>query len=341
MVDYVDLKHAMSLNSRLEKFQVKSRNPYKLNFRCHICGDSKTSKSKARGWLLEDNHQSFHFYCHNCGASLSFHSFLKSIDTSLYNEFISEKYINKIKDEKAISSLLVREKLIPVKKESNNQFLSKIKNITELSDKHPVIEYINSRKIPREEHSRIFYSPKFMGWVNSMIPDKFPSIKEDEPRIIFPFLDRNGEMFGFSARGFKKDGPRYITIMLRKDEPKIFGLDRVNFGKPYKILEGAIDSFFIKNSIAMAGADGNVVGLENTQNATFVFDCEPRNKEIHKTMEKVVKSGMRICIWPPNMPGKDINEMILNGANDIESIIETNTHTGLQALLKLSEWKKT
>jgi hypothetical protein len=57
-------------------------------------------------------------------------------------------------------------------------------------------------------------------------------------------------------------------------------------------------------------------------------------------MEKVIKNGFKICIWPTDVPGKDINEMFLAGANP-ERIIEENTYQGLVAELKFAAWRKT
>ena len=58
-----------------------------------------------------------------------------------------------------------------------------------------------------------------------------------------------------SARLFDPDGLRYITIMF-EEVPKIFGLDTVNFQEKYYVVEGALDSMFLSNAVAMAGADG-------------------------------------------------------------------------------------
>ena len=76
------------------------------------------------------------------------------------------------------------------------------------------------------------------------------------------------------------------------DMPKIFGLDTVNFKKKYYVIEGPIDSLFLPNAVAMAGADGNASGLEETHNAVFVFDNEPRNKEIVSRMSKMYRQGI-------------------------------------------------
>lgn len=97
---------------------------------------------------------------------------------------------------------------------------------------------------------------------------------------------------------------------------------------------------FLSNSVAMAGAEGSTAALQNVNNATFVFDAEPRNREIHKRMEKIIRNGHKICIWPSDVPAKDINEMVLAGANNVEEIIRNNTYTSLEANLKLMTWRK-
>jgi hypothetical protein len=178
-----------------------------------------------------------------------------------------------------------------------------------------------------------------MTWINGIIPNKFENIKKDEPRLVIPFLDENKKIFGVSARGFNPKAPRYITIMF-DDRPKVFGLDTVNFNKTYLVVEGAIDSMFVKNAVALAGAEGSTNALQTVENAIFVFDNEPRNKEIHKRMEKVINAGHRICIWPSDVPGKDINEMYMNGLTNVDDLIRENTYKGLQATLKLTEWRK-
>lgn len=336
MVDYVDLQYTMLLSSRLDKFKVKSTNPYKINFRCPICGDSQKSRVKARGWLLEKNN-SFHFYCHNCYASKTFKGFLKEVDNLAYNDYVAEKYLNKAKEEKKQPLDEMKSSKPEFKKYVNP--LKSIKKISQLAFDHPVKQYIDKRKIPTSQHYRMYYAPKFMTWVNSIIPNKFPKFEKDHPRLIIPFIDGEGRVFGVSARGFDPNGLRYITIMF-EERSKVFGLDKVDFNKKYFVVEGAIDSMFLSNAVAMAGADGNVSGLKNLENAIFVFDSEPRNKEIHKRMEKIIREGYSICIWPSNSPAKDINEMYLSGVEDVESIILNNTYKGLEANLRLMSWRK-
>ena len=146
-------------------------------------------------------------------------------------------------------------------------------------------------------------------------------------------------MFGLSARSFDPNGMRYITIMF-DERPKIFGLDKVDFTKPYFIVEGAIDSMFLSNAIAMAGADANTSDLEHIENAIFVHDAEPRNAEICKRMERLLRNGHKVCIWPNSVPAKDINDMYLLGMQDIEKVIMENAVSGLSGQLRLQTWKK-
>lgn len=337
MVDIVELKYAMMLSSRLERFKVKRTNPYSINFRCPICGDSQKSKIKARGWLLENNtSHTFGFFCHNCGASNSFWKFLKEIDNMMYNDYVAEKYLEKAKD-KVVEPVKEENKFAQPRIDFSDP-LRRIKKISQLAPDHPVKQYIQKREIPANQHYRLYYAPKFMTWINTVLPNKFPKIEKDHPRLILPFLDEKGKCFGVSARGFDPNGLRYISIMF-EDRPKIFGLDKINFNKKYYIVEGAIDSLFLNNSIAMAGADGNSHNLPD--GGVFVFDNESRNAEIHKRIEKLIRDGKSVCIWPSSIQQKDINEMHLAGIRDIEKIIDENTFKGLQANLKLMSWRKT
>lgn len=334
MVDFVDLQYATMLSSRLDRFKVRSTNPYKINFRCPVCGDSQTSKTKARGWLLEKDN-SFHFYCHNCGASQSFSYFLKSIDGMAYNDYIAEKFVKDVK--KSDTSILEKTKF--EKPVFNVDPLKQLKKVSQLSTDHPLKKYVVKRGIPPQHHYRMYFAPKFKTWINSIIPNKFENVGKDEPRLVIPFFDENGKMFGVSARGFDPNGVRYITIMF-EERSKIFGLDTVNFEQTYFVVEGALDCMFLSNAVAMAGADGNASGLKRADNAIFVFDAEPRNKEIHKRIERLINAGYRVCVWPSSVPGKDINEMVLNGISNVEEVIRENTYKGLQATLKLASWRK-
>ena len=341
MIDFVDIQYAQHLSGRLDRFRIRHTNPYKINFRCPLCGDSQKNRSKARGWLLERDNNLF-FYCHNCGESHNFGNFLKQIDPMAYNNYVADKFVgNANTTPKAAVSTLESTKFEQPKFATGSP-LKKLKKISQLNHDHSVKKYIDKRSIPSKHHYRMYYAPQFMSWINTIVPNKFENIKKDEGRLVIPFFNSDGKMFGVSARSMDPNAYlRYITIMF-DEVPKIFGLDKVVFNEKYYVVEGALDSMFLSNAVAMAGADGGTAALRCVENAVFVFDAEPRNREIHKRMEKIINAGHSIVIWPHDIPGKDINEMVLSGKiSCVESLMRTITYKGLDAKMKFQQWRRT
>ncbi len=343
-MNLVDVKYCGILSTRLDRYKLKQSNPYKANFRCPICGDSQKSKSLCRGWLIEKDTTAM-FHCFNCGQSHPLWRFLKLTDVSLYNEYVIDSKFDKMSVRPPQEKLKALETLttpVPNFKRSGSPLL-KIKRMGQLPADHPARAYVNKRLIPSKAHHRLYYAPKFNTWVNSLIPDKLPERDRDLPRLILPMIDQSGVVFGFQGRAFDKLSIRYITIMLDETKAKLFGLDQVDFTKKYYVVEGPIDSLFLSNAVAMAGADGNATGLENLENAVFVFDNEPRNKEIVARMEKMLDRGYRVCIWPSKLEVKDINDMVLSGLTtaEVELMIDECTYKGLAGRLALAEWRRT
>jgi len=341
-MSWLEQKYVNLLSNRLPRFTKKGNDLW--NFRCHICGDSQKNKLKARGYLFAQNGEYF-YRCHNCSASLNFKQFLNSLDPIMADEFSKEKFMEK-------TGLVATAK--PVEKDIGKFIqpkfikytaLNTLKKVSQLDPAHPVKRYVVSRKIPSTMHFKLFYAPKFKTFVNTLIPDKFDTDKDDfvdEPRLIIPFVDQNQQLIGFQGRNFSKDGIRYITIMLDSTKPKVYGLEGVDFNEKFYVFEGPIDSMFIKNSIAMAGSSLDRLLDKHKSNAVIVFDNEPRNVEIVKTIEKYIQLGYNVVIWPSHIQQKDINDMVLAGVQpvDLKLIIDNNTFRGLTALVKFNEWKK-
>ena len=78
------------------------------------------------------------------------------------------------------------------------------------------------------------------------------------------------------------------------------------------------------------------------EQVTYIFDNEPRNKEIVKRMYSVIEKDFNIFIWPDDIQLKDVNDLVISGISipKVEKIISTNTFRKLEALTKLSYWKK-
>lgn len=336
MLEFLEQQYVDNISFKLERYKVVEHSPFRANFRCPYCGDSAKSKFKARGWFLESE-RSVRYYCHNCGRARNFYQFLKDQDFPLYSSYTAEKYLNK-RENREKTREMIKTITTPKPVFADKGHLSKLTRISDLDEDHPARVYVEkAREIPNFED--IWYAPNYGKWINTIIHDKLKVMKTD-PRVVFPFRDEDKKLFGVSGRAIYDSNLRYITIMFDENKEKIFGLDRVDFSKKYYIFEGQIDSYFIKNSLAMAGADGGK-SLKNLENSVLVFDCEFRNREMLKRIDKAIAAGRKVCIWPKTMQtkGKDINDFILSGMSEKEivKIIDENTYTGLMAKAVLSD----
>jgi hypothetical protein len=321
-MDFVDVKYINLISVRFQKFKKVKHNLY--NFRCPICGDSQKNKNKARGYLYQVKNNT-NFKCHNCGINISFNNFLKQIDTSVYKQYTFEKF----KEGHTGKNFTADE---PVFKFEAPKFKPRL-NLPKASANPDAKKYLESRKINPDNY---YYAEKFKEWTNSL-HQTFDSTDKDEPRIIIPLFYQNN-LVGFQGRSLGPSKVKYITIMLDDDAPKIYGLDEVQKSETVYITEGPFDSTFIHNSIALCGADGDVVNW-GIRDCVWIYDNEPRNREILSRISRVIEDGQKVVIWPSTIKEKDVNDMILSGL-DVQSVIELNTYSGLEAKLKFTTWKK-
>ena len=322
-MDLVDSKYIGLVSSRLQKFKRSGDNLY--NFRCPICGDSQTNKNKARGYIYQVKNNT-NFKCHNCGASMSFNNLLKEIDVNLHKQYTLEKF----KEGHTGRNFVVEAPKFEFKK----PVFKKSINLPKASTNSFANEYLIKRKI---DPDKFYYADKFMEWTNTQ-KQTFDTITRDESRIVIPMYDENKNLIGFQGRALGKSFTKYITVMLNEESPKIYGLEKVDSTKPIYIVEGPFDSTFIQNAIAMCGSDVDI-GSFNWSNYIYVFDNEPRNREIVNRVSKTIGRGNKIVIWPNNIIDKDINDMVLSG-HDVMSVVELNTYSTLEAKIKFNNWKK-
>ena len=216
-----------------------------------------------------------------------------------------------------------------------------MKTIKELDDEHPARRYVTNRKIPVEFFDKLYFCDKFGQLVNKVKPYTYKT-KSDHPRLIIPFYDATGKLFAFQGRAFGKEQPKYLTVKLDENKQKVYGLERVNFQRPIFITEGPLDSLFIDNCLAAAGADLILKNKIPNNQITYIFDNEPRNKDIIKRMYDVVEKDYNLVVWPSDMRHKDMNDIIMAGLtkDQLSDIIHTNTFSKLSALTKLNDYKK-
>ena len=324
-MDFVDSKFINLISSRLEKFSRKK--PDLFNFRCPLCGDSHKSKSKVRGYLYAMKNNT-NYKCHNCGASMSLGNFLKTLDPVLHKQYTMEKFKEGHAGKTFHTPAPKLEFQKPVFKKKRKVDLPK-------ASEHPgAKDYLVKRGLDPDE---FFYAAKFKKWANTQTR-AFDNTQYDDARIVIPLYTEDGNLFGFQGRALGPSKVKYITIMLDDDIPKVYGLDKMDKSKTVYVVEGPFDSTFVDNAIAMCGADVSLESL-GIEDLVYVYDNEPRNKEICQRIEKVIKQGKKLVIFPDKISQKDINDMVLAG-HDVESILKSNTYSTLKAQIKFNEWKK-
>ena len=323
-MDIIDSKYIGLVSSRLQKFKRVKANLY--NFRCPLCGDSQKHKNKARGYFYQVKTNT-NYKCHNCGASLSFNNFLKQIDTTLHKQYVMEKF----KEGHAGGRNFVVDE---PKFEFKKPVFKKKLDLPKASDVSIAREYLERRRL---NPSKFYFAQKFQEWVNTQ-KQTFSNIVKDECRIIIPMYDTISELIGFQGRSLGPNSVKYITVMLNEEAPKIYGLDQIETKKPIYIVEGPFDSTFVENSVAMCGSDIDIRAF-GWSDYIWVFDNEPRNREIVNRISKTIDRGDKVVIWPPNIEQKDVNDMILRGHN-VMNVLESSTYSGLKAKIKFNYWKK-
>ena len=313
------------VSPRLDKFKRVRDNLF--NFRCPYCGDSQKSQSKARGYFYRKKND-FFYRCHNCAKGTTFGKVLEYIDSETHKQYVMERWRGDAPNTK--------EPEFNFKAPQFKKIDPKLENLTpinKLNTDHPARQFVESRQIPEEFYSDLYLCSKFFEWakIGTLVPRR-----KDHPRLVIPFRDETGEVFAGQGRAFGKETPKYLTVKFQ-DKPKIFGLDRVDFAKRYYVVERPIDSMFLDNCLAVAGADFRYLPPGDT---TIVLDNEPRSREIIKLMERLIHQEHELVIWPTTITQKDINDMVLANVQDIQTIIDNNTFSGLEATMKLAAWKR-
>ena len=271
------------------------------------------------------------FKCHNCNHSTNFGKLLEEVDPTVYREYALERF-KEGKTRKANTQ------------PNFESFTPKFgRNILEricVPAKGTVAElYLEQRKIPKYWWDRLYYVDDVQKLEE--LSEKYQGrIVGNEGRLVIPFYDKEKQLVGVTCRALGDERLRYITVRINEDKPMIFNLDQVHEGKVY-VTEGPIDSMFLPNSIAVGNSDLTSINtVLPKENVVLVFDNQPRNPQLIDQMFQAGEMGFGVVVWPRLMTYKDINEMVLNGVEGIQRIIDNNTFSGLELIFKISDWRK-
>lgn len=311
-----------------------------FNFSCCVCGDSKKSKSKRRGWVLFDRDPIL-YYCFNCSYSKSFYNFLKEKYPDLFQQYLKPKSAHDIFDRKKqnldISAKIIKQKSASIEKSIEDvsekilpySFKLNDKNIKGIWKKELqeiALKTVLKRKIPEE------YSKDFLVCYDGPFVD----------RLIIPYFNNVGVMYCFQGRSLFEKEPKYLTW--NKENIKIFNYFSTIESELVGITEGPIDSMFLVNGISTSGTISpnneqfNII-KEKFPNKFWLFDNPYLDEAGLSRAITFAEVGERIFIWPKMWRTfKDVNEIV--EANiltniGINDIISSNIYKGLTAITRL------
>ena len=253
------------------------------NFRCPICGDSKTRTYLRRGFILT-NQETWVYYCQNECGSMAFTSYLKEYHPEVFRRVIFHALKEKTK-------FVHKEKKVVEKssKYLGTEYKFKDGELLSVMDTDPLCEIAltecKRRKIPESVYKTwyvcikddYFTNKDELGYV--LLDERgIPTGNEYGNRLIIPYYKLGGKWSQFDARALSsKMMLRYKNI--KDTQRELYKADWLDTTKPFYLLEGAIDSCFIKNSVAFGGTKHLHRYLEeypkmntNSSNGTIIWD---------------------------------------------------------------------
>lgn len=169
-------------------------------------------------------------------------------------------------------------------------------------------------------------------------------------RICIPFYDSDNKIRFYQTRAMYSNDENLAKYLSKMNAEKtICGLNNIDSTLEYLfILEGPIDSMFLKNGISMAGLQisdhqKDLLGKYFLFEKIWILDNQLENPEVLKKNIELIERGERIFIWPKNYkPFKDLNEicckMKINHINP--DFIIQNSYKGLIAKTQLMLMQK-
>lgn len=302
-----------------------------FNSECPVCKEGKSTGRTRR--LFYFPHKQY-FYCHNCVKSWRPFDWIKEVTGWTFPEIVKK---NNEKEGTQQASKLVNE---PVQVKELVEIPDLPENSIDLTDQSQ-LEFFKTNKyvglaLECCNNRRLFSA------INSC--NKFYLSLEDKVhknRLVIPFYGDNHKVVSYQTRALTPNQfPKYLT---KFGEKGLFGFDKISSEIPYVfVFEGPIDSMFVRNGIAMASFAptekqinqiNRLIGYE----IIYVFDNDKNNKQTSRKIEKYIKEGKKIFIWPKEFSKfKDFNEICCKlDLNEISwNFIVKNSASGSEALIK-------
>lgn len=321
-----------------------SYNKYKnvYNGSCPFCKEGKSYGKKTRFFYLPEKELT---YCHNCGYSKKVFNFLLDVTGKPFNEIITE-----IK-QSDYSTVTIKEE----KKEVIQVTSSLPNDCINLIDKHQLkfykdnsviniaLEFIKERRLDTAINRPLTL---YLSLVD----------KVHKNRLVLPFYNENGDIIFYQTRTLlQKDNyekPKYLSKV--GAEKSLYGVHNLDLYHDYVYLfEGPIDSYFLKNGLAVCGIQDEStrnfnslqtkqISLLTTFKKIWCLDNQWNDNASLKKSTLLVENGEMVFIWPEEFKHyKDLNEICIRFKRDSinPELVLKNSYSGLKAKILLTNIK--
>jgi len=330
---YIQISYANRLGLQLENFKQKRADQWTFSHSCEA--KHGLQRKKSRGYIYEYK-GALVFKCHHCGASNSLFGFIKEENPALYDEYRIEAY----RAEHTPLQVQAPVEAAPV----IDANLDGLIPVTSLPPSSAILKFLERRKIPNTKYNLLHVAKNFYPWATQYKPE-FRVVDDSSPRLVLPYFDMHGRVFGFTARTFSPTvEPRYIHLRLDKNVDFIYGTERINPRKTIYITEGQIDSLFLENAVAVGGANYGSAFVQSVKsNCVIVPDNDwRRNSQVAGQLKKAINDGYKVCLFPATIKEKDLNDLAKGGMSlpEIKNVVDSHTYVGLTAQLEFALLKK-
>lgn len=267
--------------------------PDRLNFAGPCCGDSAYNNTKKRGNIILSGPFQMTYKCHNCGTSMPVQAFFKRFRHPLSLNGID--YVTQHRPDASAG---------PVRDSSMNYLydISSIEKLAVSRDNFKAAFSLEECNIPNIAYYYLINRKQYNF-------DKF--LYQPRYQLLFLLnLTPAGNIIGIQVAHLNKDykGPKYKTYKLSRIYKELLKVDMeipddvdflsmifnillINYNKPVTVVEGPMDSFLIKNSIATCGA-GKHINPDFPIRYMFDDDVTGRKHAIEK-----LNDGFPVFMW--------------------------------------------
>ena len=304
-MNYIDTKYISLISHRLRNYTKKG--DFLWNFSCPFCGDSQKNRKFIRGFIYRVKNDLF-YKCHNCSHGTTVSKLVEYVDPNLHQEYVMERYKEGSNGTPYKGAYKTPEPDFEFKKPVFKTF-DGLKKFSEMDEEHPAVKFLLKRMLPRVSWNDIYFCPKFFEFTNRYVPNKFPSLMGDHPRMVIPFRTKDGNIFAFQGERLAKNHKSTLPLSWIKNIQRFLVMTGWTLLALFMSWKHSIDSLFVENCVAVAQSDLRLPQYKDK--AVLVPDNEPRNRQVCKQIEQCIQDGYSVVLWPHGTEEKDINDMIL------------------------------